>query len=78
MAGQNCLLKSTGTKRACGSIVGHWSLYLPLGNSCLRKTLGAAGMKLQEVEPKNQEFRDNGNNPIQLLGTMRVELVSNG
>ena len=43
-----------------------------------RKTLDAAGIKLQVVEPKDQEFRDYGNNPIHLLETMRVELVSNG
>ena len=62
-APQNFLLKSTGVRKACGSIVGH-------------RSLGAAGIKLQEVEPKNQEFRDYGKNPIHLLGTMRVELVS--
>ena len=44
----------------------------------LRKTIGAAGIKLQEVDPKDQELRDYGSNPIRLLGTMRVELVSNG
>ena len=33
---------------------------------------------MQEVEPKEQEVRDYGNNPIHLLGAMRVELVSNG
>ena len=44
----------------------------------LRKTLGAAGIKLQEVTPKDHEFRDYGNNPINLLGTMKVELASNG
>ena len=43
-----------------------------------RKTLGAAVIKLQEVEPKDQEFWDYGNNPIHILGTMRVELVCNG
>ena len=44
----------------------------------LRRTLGAVGIKLQEVETRDQEFRDYGNNPINLLGTMKVELASNG
>ena len=34
----------------------------------LRNSLGAAEIKLQEVEPKDQEFRDYENNPINLLG----------
>ena len=44
----------------------------------LRRTLGAAGIKLQEVKAHDQEFRDYGNNPINLLGTMKVELASIG
>ena len=44
----------------------------------LRKTLGAAGIKLQEVTPRDQEFRDKWNNPINLLGTIKLELASNG
>ena len=43
-----------------------------------RRTLGAAGIPLQDVDPQDQEFRDYGNNPINLLGTMKVELASNG
>ena len=34
----------------------------------LRRLLGAAGMRMQEVEPQDQELRDYGNNPIKLLG----------
>ena len=44
----------------------------------LQRTLGAAGIRLQEVYPPDQEFRDYGNNPINFLGTMKVELESNG
>ena len=33
---------------------------------------------MQENELKDQEFRDNRNNPMKLLGTTRVELASNG
>ena len=47
-------------------------------NHELRRTLGAAGIRLLEVDPQDQEFRDYGNNPINLLGTMKVELASNG
>ena len=43
----------------------------------LRKTLGAAGINLQEVGSKDHEFRDYGNNPNHLPETMKVELVSN-
>ena len=52
--------------------MGNQFRYLPLGLNF------TAGTKLQEVEPKDQEFCDYGNNPIHFLGTLRVELVSNG
>ena len=44
----------------------------------LRRTLGAAGIRFQEVKTQDQELRDYGNNPVKLLGTMKVELASNG
>ena len=42
------------------------------------KSLDTAAIKLQDIESKDQEFRDYGTNPIHLLGTMNPELVSNG
>ena len=45
----------------------------PIGE--IRKTLHATCIKLQEIEPKDLEFRDYGNNPKHLLGT---KLISNG
>ena len=50
----------------------------PISTAARRRTLGDAGIKLQKVEPRDQEFREYGNNPINLLGTMKVELASNG
>ena len=44
----------------------------------IRRPLGAAGIRLQEVDSQDQEFRDYGNKPINLLGTMKVQLASNG
>ena len=35
-------------------------------------------MKLSDLTPEDQEFRDYGNNPLNLLATMNVNLTSSG
>ena len=44
----------------------------------LRRTLGTTGVHLSKLAPENQDFRDYNNNPLSLLGTMTVQLTSNG
>ena len=44
----------------------------------LRRTLGTSGVHLKELAPEDQDFRDKGNNPLSLLGTMQVQLTLNG
>ena len=44
----------------------------------LRRTLGASGIKLDALSNEDNAFRDNGNNPLQMIGTMAVTLESNG
>ena len=43
----------------------------------LEQTLGTAGVNLNELKPEDNEFRDYGNNPLHLLGTMTVPLETN-
>ena len=44
----------------------------------LRRTLGTNGVHLKELAQVYQEFRYYGNIPLSLLGTMQVQLTSNG
>ena len=44
----------------------------------LRKTLGAAGVNICELTLEDQEFRNYGSNPLNLLGTAKINLASNG
>ena len=44
----------------------------------LKRTLGAAGVNLCDLTPKDQDFRSYGNNPPSLLRTMKVQFASNG
>ena len=44
----------------------------------LRKTLGASGIKLETLSEEDNLFRDYGNNPLQMIGTMAVTIQSNG
>ena len=44
----------------------------------LKPTLGTAGVKVKAPAPADDEFRDCGNNPLRLLGTMDVLLETNG
>ena len=44
----------------------------------LKPTLGTAGVKVKAPAPADDEFRDYGNNPLRLLGTMDVLLETNG
>ena len=44
----------------------------------MKRTLGTAGVNLNELIPEDDEFRDYGNNPLRLLGTMIVLLETNG
>ena len=44
----------------------------------LRRTLGSNGVHLSELAPEDEDFRDYNNNPLSLLGTMTVQLTSNG
>ena len=43
----------------------------------LRKTLGTTGVNLCELTLEDQEFRDYGSNPLNLLGTVKINLASN-
>ena len=44
----------------------------------VRRTLGAAGIKLDTLSEEDNAFRDYGNNPLQMIGTMAVTIESNG
>ena len=44
----------------------------------LRKTLGTSGVKLDNFTEVNNAFRDYGNNPLQMIGTIAVTIQSNG
>ena len=44
----------------------------------LRRTLGASRLKLDALSEDDTAFRDCGNNPLKLIGTMSVILESNG
>ena len=44
----------------------------------LRKTLGPSGVKLDDLTEEDNAFRDYGNNPLQMIGTMAVTIQSNG
>ena len=44
----------------------------------LRRTLEASGLKLDAISNKDNAFRDNGKNPLQMIRTMAVTLESNG
>ena len=44
----------------------------------LRKTLGTSGVKLDNLTEEDNAFRDYGNNPLQMIGTMAVTIQSNG
>ena len=76
MAGEKLPIKINGCKAIVWMDNGSPISKFTFGE--LQKTLGATGIHLQEVTPKDQKFRDCGNNPKNLLGTMKVELVSNG
>ena len=43
----------------------------------LKRTLGTPSVNLNELVPDDDEFRDYGNNPLRLLGTMNVLLETN-
>ena len=44
----------------------------------LKRTLGTANVHLKPLDPKDDQFRDYGNNPLKFLGKMQVTLHSNG
>ena len=44
----------------------------------LRKTLGTSVVKLDNLTEEDNAFRDYGNNPLQMIGTMAVTIQSNG
>ena len=44
----------------------------------LKRTLGACNVHLKPLDPKDDQFRDYGNNPLKILGKMQVTLHSNG
>ena len=44
----------------------------------LRKTLGTSGVKSDNLTEEDNAFRDYGNNPLQMIGTMAVMIQSNG
>ena len=44
----------------------------------LRKTLGTSGVKLDYLTEEDNAFRDYGNNPLQMIGTIAVTIQSNG
>ena len=44
----------------------------------LRRTLGASGLKQDAISNEDIAFRDYGNNPLELIGTMAVTLELNG
>ena len=44
----------------------------------LIRFLGASGVKLDALSNEDNAFRDYGNNPLKMIGTMAVPLESNG
>ena len=44
----------------------------------MRRTLGACNVRLQQLDSKDDQFRDYGNNPLKFLGKMLVTLKFNG
>ena len=46
----------------------------------MKRTLGTAGVNVKEPAPEHDygNIKDYGNNPLQLLGTMKVSLETNG
>ena len=44
----------------------------------LKRTLGLCNVRLQQLDPKDDQFRDYGSNPLKFLGKMIVTLQSNG
>ena len=50
--------------------------HLPL--IATKRTLGTAGVSVKAPAPEDDEFRNYGNNPLRLLGTMDVLLETNG
>ena len=40
----------------------------------LKRTLGACNVQLMQLDPKDDQFRDYGNNPFRFLGKMQVTL----
>ena len=44
----------------------------------LKRTLGACNVRLEQLDPKDDQFWDNGNNLLKFLGKMVVTLLSNG
>ena len=44
----------------------------------LKRTLGTCNVRLQQLDPKDDQFREYGNNPLKFLGKMVVTLQSNG
>ena len=44
----------------------------------LKRTLGTVNVQLKPLDPKDDQFRDYGNNPLKFLGKMQVTLDSNG
>ena len=43
----------------------------------LKYTLGASNVRLEELTPEGNEFRDYVNNPLKLMGTIDVRFKSN-
>ena len=43
----------------------------------LKRTLGTVGVNVKAPAPEDDEFRDYGNNPLRLLGTMNVSMEMN-
>ena len=44
----------------------------------LKRTLGTAGVNVKAPPTEDDNFKDYGNNPLRLLGTMNVSLEMNG
>ena len=44
----------------------------------MKRTLGACNVQLKPLDPKDDQFRDYGKNPLRFLGKMQVTLYSNG
>ena len=44
----------------------------------LKRTMGTVNVQLKQLDPKDDQFRDYGNNPLKFLGKMQVTLHSNG